>query len=111
MLVSRISPAPSAATSVAHSITSMPVGVRPPWITTCHWSTAHCFASIAATTHCAPKRADASPKSSGRFTPAVLIETLSAPALSSARMSSTVLTPPPTVSGMNTWSATASIMP
>ena len=36
--------------------------------------------------------------------------TLSAPALSSARMSSTVLTPPPTVSGMNTWSATASIM-
>ena len=36
--------------------------------------------------------------------------TLSAPALSSARMSSTALTPPPTVSGMNTCDATASIM-
>ena len=36
--------------------------------------------------------------------------TLSAPALSSARMSSTAFTPPPTVSGMNTCEATASIM-
>ena len=38
-------------------------------------------------------------------TAAVLIETLSAPALSRLRMSCTVRTPPPTVSGMNTWLA------
>ena len=36
--------------------------------------------------------------------------TLSAPALSKRRTSSTVRTPPPTVSGMNTWEATASMM-
>ena len=47
---------------------------------------------------------------SGFCTPDVLMLTLSAPALSSARMSSTALTPPPTVSGMNTCEATASIM-
>ncbi len=35
--------------------------------------------------------------------------TLSAPALRSLRTSSTERTPPPTVSGMNTWSATRSI--
>jgi hypothetical protein len=32
MLVSRISPAPSATTSSAHSTASMPVAVRPPWM-------------------------------------------------------------------------------
>jgi hypothetical protein len=37
-----------------------------------------------------------------------LIETLSAPASSSARMSSTVRTPPPTVSGMKQASAVRS---
>ena len=42
---------------------------------------------------------------SGRATAAVLIETLSAPASSSLRMSSTVRTPPPTVSGMKHCSA------
>ncbi len=42
-----------------------------------------------------------------RFTAAVLIETLSAPASSSLRMSSTVRTPPPTVSGMKHCSARA----
>ena len=40
-----------------------------------------------------------------RCTAAVLIETLSAPASSSLRMSSTVRTPPPTVSGMKHCSA------
>src|SRR5664279_267230 len=35
-----------------------------------------------------------------RFTAAVLIDTLSAPQVSSLRISSTVRTPPPTVSGM-----------
>ena len=39
--------------------------------------------------------------SSGSATAAVLSETLSAPARSTSRISSTVRTPPPTVSGMN----------
>ena len=48
---------------------------------------------------------------SGRAsTAAVFIDTLSAPALSRRRTSSTLRTPPPTVSGMNTCSAQASIM-
>ena len=38
-----------------------------------------------------------------------LIETLSAPALRSRRTSATARTPPPTVNGMKTWSATASM--
>jgi hypothetical protein len=41
----------------------------------------------------------------GRRPAAVLIDTLSAPAFSSARMSAISRTPPPTVSGMNTRSA------
>ena len=41
----------------------------------------------------------------GRATAAVLIDTLSAPASSSLRMSSIVRTPPPTVSGMKQRSA------
>ena len=45
------------------------------------------------------------PRTPGRSTAAVLIETLSAPASSSLRMSSTVRTPPPTVSGMKHCSA------
>jgi hypothetical protein len=43
------------------------------------------------------------------LTAAVLMLTLSAPALRSARTSSTLRTPPPTVSGMNTCSATDEI--
>ena len=50
--------------------------------------------------HCEPNFRAASATNSGRWTAAVLIETLSAPAISSLRMSSTVRTPPPTVSGM-----------
>ncbi len=52
---------------------------------------------------------EASRTSSGFCTAEVLIETLSAPALSRRRTSSTLRTPPPTVSGMNTLLATASI--
>jgi hypothetical protein len=52
---------------------------------------------------------------SRRATAAVLMETLSAPEVSSARMSSMVRTPPPTVSGMKQASAvlrtTSSMMP
>ena len=47
---------------------------------------------------------------SGRATAAELKLTLSAPALSSRRTSATVRTPPPTVSGMKTCEATASMM-
>src|SRR5690606_32902133 len=42
----------------------------------------------------------------GRSTAAVLTDTFSAPARSRRRASSTVRTPPPTVNGMNTFSAT-----
>ena len=65
-------------------------------------------ASIATTMHCEPKRPAASSTSAGFCTAAVLMLTLSAPALSSRRTSATERTPPPTVSGMNTCSATAS---
>ncbi len=54
---------------------------------------------------------EASRTSAGFCTAAVLIETLSAPAFSRRRTSSTLRTPPPTVSGMNTFAATASMMP
>src|SRR5450830_1474108 len=48
--------------------------------------------------------------SCGLVTAEVLIPTLSAPALSRRRTSSTARTPPPTVSGMKTCEATASMM-
>ncbi len=60
---------------------------------------------MATTVHWEPKRSAASFTNSGRCTAAVLIETLSAPALSRLRISATVRTPPPTVSGMKTRSA------
>ncbi|CVM34272.1 Uncharacterised protein [Streptococcus pneumoniae] len=52
-----------------------------------------------------PKRRVISVITSGRATAAVLTETLSAPVRSSRSTSSTVRTPPPTVSGMKTSSA------
>ena len=58
---------------------------------------------------CEPKRRAASATSAGLSTAAVLMLTLSAPALRSFLTSSTLRTPPPTVSGMNTCSATRSI--
>jgi len=62
-------------------------------------------ASTDSTTHWEPNRCAASDSSSGRATAAVLSETLSAPARSSRSTSSTLRTPPPTVSGMKTCSA------
>ena len=62
-------------------------------------------ASMATTTHWLPNSAAISAISSGRSTAAVLTDTLSAPARSSRRASSTVRMPPPTVNGMNTCSA------
>jgi hypothetical protein len=61
--------------------------------------------------HCEPKRALARATRSGLESAAVLIETLSAPLLSRLRTSSTLRTPPPTVRGMKTRHATASMTP
>ena len=58
------------------------------------------LASMATTMHWLPKARAASAISAGRASAAVLSETLSAPARSRVRMSSSVRTPPPTVSGM-----------
>ena len=55
--------------------------------------------------HWLPNLSAASATKSGFFTAAVLIDTLSAPASSSLRISATVRTPPPTVSGMKHCSA------
>ena len=60
---------------------------------------------MATTMHCEPKRAAEAATTSGSATAAVLKLTLSAPASSSARTSSGVRTPPPTVSGMKQVSA------
>src|SRR5678816_1152041 len=63
------------------------------------------LASIATTMHWSPNFSAASLTKVRRLTAAVLIDTLSAPQASSLRMSSTVRTPPPTVSGMKQASA------
>ena len=63
------------------------------------------LASIAHTTHCEPNSPAISPISSGRWTAAVFTLTLSAPARSIRRASSSERIPPPTVNGMNTCSA------
>ena len=57
------------------------------------------------TMHWLPKRRAAWRTKSGSRQAAELIDTLSLPALSRARMSSRVRMPPPTVRGMNTTSA------
>ena len=64
------------------------------------------MASIPSTMHWLPKRSAPSRMRSGFSTAAVLIETLSAPVLSIAFMSSTDRRPPPTARGMKTCSAT-----
>ena len=63
-------------------------------------------ASIATTTAWLPSRSASSVTSSGRSSAAVLTETLSAPARSSASASATLRTPPPTVNGIASRSAT-----
>src|SRR5438094_337820 len=60
---------------------------------------------MATTMHWVPNRSAAAFTKSGCSTAAVLILTLSAPAVNKVRISSRVPTPPPTVSGMNTCSA------
>ena len=58
--------------------------------------------------HWRPNLRAASRTRPGSLTAEVLSETLSAPAFSIVRMSSTERSPPPTVSGMKTWSAVRS---
>ena len=113
MLVSKISPAPESHIRHAHSTASSPRGVRPPWVYTSQAvgsASGILRASIATTMHCEPKRPAASEINSGRSTADVLIDILSAPTLRRLRIFSTLRTPPPTVSGMNTCLATASTM-
>ena len=62
-------------------------------------------ASMATTTHCEPNTSAISAIKAGRWMAAVMTLTLSAPARSMRRASSTLRMPPPTVSGMNTCSA------
>ena len=109
--LSRISPTPSSAPRVAHSMASIPVPRRPPWVVTSHPDgvgsepSGTVRASTDSTMHCDPNWRDSSASSSGRAMAAVLTATLSAPARSSTSTSATDRTPPPTVSGMNTCSA------
>ena len=124
MLVSKISPAPSPAILLAHCTASKPVFLRPPWLYTSQpaptafpssprrfsSSTLRFFASIATTMHCEPYFCEASKITCGLAIAAELNEVLSAPAFSKRRTSSTVRTPPPTVSGIKTWLATASMI-
>ena len=83
--------------------------MRPPWVKISQRSGAPgCdtfLASIATTMHWSPNFSAASLTKPRRFTAAVLIDTLSAPHFNSLRMSSTLRTPPPTVSGMKQASA------
>ena len=102
--VTSSSPAPRSTTRSAQAIASRPVASRPPCTTT----------SQAASVGRSPsprvdgdddrlpaERAAQRLTSVGSATAAVFSETLSAPARSTSRISSTVRTPPPTVSGMN----------
>ena len=98
-LVSRISPAPSRVPSWAHAMASIPVASRPP-ITSLSQLAPSRRASMAKTTHWHPNAWARRPIRAGSRTAAVFTLTLSAPADRSARASSTVRTPPPTVSGM-----------
>ena len=111
ILVSKISPAPRRCISTAHSTASKPVGLRPPWVKISQrvFSGLTALASTATTIACEPKKPAASFTKSGLVTAAVLMLALSAPALSRRRISATVRTPPPTVNGIKTCEATASI--
>ena len=105
----RISPTPSSSPRRAHSMASIPADSVPPCVVTSKpdgaYSSRHRRASTDSTMHWAPKISAMSRSSSGFLMAAVFTETLSAPARSNSRTSSTLRTPPPTVNGINTWSA------
>lgn len=85
----------------------MPVRVRPPRVVTSKPEAVLPVrrASSESTSTWLPKRRVISSITSGRVTAAVLTDTLSAPHRSSRSTSSGVRTPPPTVRGMNIFSA------
>src|SRR5215471_5600300 len=122
MLVRRISPAPRSTASQAQATASRPAGRRPPCVYTDQLLGVACVdpdvaapeggraetdgrgsrrrASMATTMHWLPNRSADSRMIDGLARAAVLRDTLSAPARSRTRTSSTPRTPPPTVSGM-----------
>ena len=107
MLVNRISPAPRRFASIAHSTASKPTSILPPFLYTFHpLPSALRLASIATTTHWLPNLSAASLIRSGVLIAEELMEILSAPSRKIALKSSTVRIPPPTVNGINTFSAT-----
>ena len=85
--VSMISPAPSRTASSTHAIASIPVAVRPPWTKTSRRLRHRCGSGIdgAHARTGRRTRSRSAVMSSGRSTAAVLTDTLSAPARSSAR--------------------------
>ena len=107
MLVTRSSPVPRETACFAHSMALSPVAVLPPWVKTSQCSSTR-RASIATTMHWLPNFSAASEMRAGFLMAAVLREILSAPARRHSRMVSTERMPPPTVKGMNTFSATFS---
>ena len=108
--VSRISPAPNSSPRAAHSTASIPSSTRPPLVKTFHPPPGLRRASIARTTACAPNSLLIAVISSGFRTADVLMPTLSAPAISTLRASTTDRNPPPTVSGMKTFRAVRATM-
>ena len=105
--VSRISPAPRSTASRAHSIKSRPLDRVPPCDRTSH-PVARALASIATMALCDPASLATAVISAGSEMAAVFIDTLSAPARSSASASATARTPPPTAKGMFSSRATCS---
>jgi hypothetical protein len=105
MLVKRISPAPRFSASLAHSTTSSPVGVLPPWIYASQVPSPLDLASIATTIHFVPNSCAPSFISWGLWTAGVQKDTLLAPAESIFLISSIVRIPPPTVKGIEICSA------
>ena len=112
--VTSSSPAPSSTARTAQSTASRPAASRPPLTTTSkpdgNAGLGDRRASIATTTAWLPNRAAHAVTSAGSATAAVFRLTLSAPARSTSRISSTLRTPPPTVSGMNARRAVRSTM-
>ena len=102
----RISPTPNAQAFSTHANASSPALSRPPCVVTSKPESVRArLASTERTKTCDPKRSAISAINSGRAIADVLIETLSAPARSKRSTSSTLLMPPPTVSGIKTCSA------
>ena len=91
---------------MAQSTASRPVSPVAMWVRTSQEPSPR-FASMFATAHWEPKASATSEMSSGRSTAGDVRHTLSAPALSAARASSSVRIPPPMTRGTKTSEAVA----